>query len=92
MGQTPSIPRKGTETIMVVVEQKHFDFVKHPQFPARGRKLQSHSDEPDEAVTSNTLNSPQGDGNPLGKGPVGTAPIGVCPVASYDQGGRKPFG
>ncbi len=38
-GQTPSIPRKGTETTALRWERMFLaDKVRHPQFPARGRK------------------------------------------------------
>ncbi len=89
--QTPSIPRKGTET------NPEFGFgrrcrctVRHPQFPARGRKQHNGLLLPDLTIgqtpsiprkgtetyipsysglslgtLSDTLNSPQGDGNVL---------------------------
>ena len=37
--QTPSIPRKGTETSSILSRYSHGILVRHPQFPARGRKL-----------------------------------------------------
>ncbi len=36
--QTPSIPRKGTETLMQSFMKITHKVVRHPQFPARGRK------------------------------------------------------
>ena len=38
-GQTPSIPRKGTETWRGRDALRSRHTVRHPQFPARGRKL-----------------------------------------------------
>ncbi len=65
--QTPSIPRKGTETQLAHQIERPKANVRHPQFPARGRKLHHDSVHrvypklPDRR--SDTLNSPQGDGN-----------------------------
>ncbi len=36
--QTPSIPRKGTETHLLKRFRIVIAWVRHPQFPARGRK------------------------------------------------------
>ncbi len=64
--QTPSIPRKGTETLLNACLYRSLDrsIVRHPQFPARGRKREigrkvNHFS----SLVSDTLNSPQGDGN-----------------------------
>ncbi len=38
--------------------------VRHPQFPARGRKLPNNFDQLGNTPQSDTLNSPQGDGTP----------------------------
>ncbi len=41
----------------------HNEYVRHPQFPARGRKHGQVSRWEVTEVESDTLNSPQGDGN-----------------------------
>jgi len=42
--QIPSIPRKGTETLHLLLEIcPFFYFVRYPQFPARGRKRRNSS-------------------------------------------------
>ncbi len=61
--QTPSIPRKGTETLGFVVGVVSGSRVRHPQFPARGRKQRDRYFRPCVNDQSDTLNSPQGDGN-----------------------------
>ncbi len=86
--QTPSIPRKGTETSQCWHSLSLSSVVRHPQFPARGRKPsyqpgrgclmfsqtpsipRKGTETPqaslrgnNENVLSDTLNSPQGDGN-----------------------------
>ncbi len=62
-GQTPSIPRKGTETLYVPASVHSGWKVRHPQFPARGRKPEVTVVAYFGIVQSDTLNSPQGDGN-----------------------------
>ncbi len=62
-GQTPSIPRKGTETQYDLSQIPKGGQVRHPQFPARGRKLEIVIVYQSYILKSDTLNSPQGDGN-----------------------------
>ena len=64
-GQTPSIPRKGTETLypLWTMASSVSLPVRHPQFPARGRKHNPFDLLADLPSRSDTLNSPQGDGN-----------------------------
>ncbi len=64
MCQTPSIPRKGTETETSCSLNSMFWRVRHPQFPARGRKrMDAEGWAWVGESSSDTLNSPQGDGN-----------------------------
>ncbi len=88
MCQTPSIPRKGTETRDLKTLKTGARGVRHPQFPARGRKPRRRSTsamlgfsqtpsiprkgtetdllldlDVSPGILSDTLNSPQGDGN-----------------------------
>ncbi len=65
--QTPSIPRKGTETATQCGSSGFGIRVRHPQFPARGRKLAIFLREGCGSLSSDTLNSPQGDGNNTGR-------------------------
>ena len=61
--QTPSIPRKGTETSTPSTCYAPDQRVRHPQFPARGRKPIPLVKSGVTSSSSDTLNSPQGDGN-----------------------------
>ncbi len=65
LSQTPSIPRKGTETLLLNMLDPTLCRVRHPQFPARGRKLDPEEKDGDWNIMSDTLNSPQGDGNAI---------------------------
>ena len=65
LSQTPSIPRKGTETLVMDKMSITTPVVRHPQFPARGRKRDETGIPTRRPLgLSDTLNSPQGDGNP----------------------------
>ncbi len=87
--QTPSIPRKGTETLRLLFQIPLLvSSVRHPQFPARGRKLTLGA-MPIHDRPSDTLNSPQGDGNQMfGAGELITR-LGNVRHPQFPARGRK---
>ena len=67
----------------------HFH-VRHPQFPARGRKLQHEAQLSPPSIPSDTLNSPQGDGNRVA--PQSSAPPPQCQTPSIPRKGTETLG
>ncbi len=59
----PQFPARGRKRGREVCGCPESGLVRHPQFPARGRKLWDKPAHPPYSLVSDTLNSPQGDGN-----------------------------
>ena len=67
--QTPSIPRKGTETNFAADSDQHGRTRQTPSIPRKGTETKvTAGAKATRASTSDTLNSPQGDGNWLRRG------------------------
>ncbi len=68
--QTPSIPRKGTETRCLMKLQWPGLTRQTPSIPRKGTETAPSTVAVPSAFPSDTLNSPQGDGNLHGLNPV----------------------